>query len=72
MQAVSGYTCLCMSDWFDPELKSTLNIRLDVAEPISSLIIMEQGVFVPSAHFGTGIFMTMSWDLMSFAYIAST
>ena len=61
-----------MSDRFDPESKSTLNIRLHIAEPINSLINMEQGVFVPPEHFGIGIFMTMSWDLMLFTYIAST
>ena len=60
-----------MSDQLDPELKSTRNIRLDVAESMNSLIIMEQGVFVPSAHFGTGILINMSWGLMLFIYIAS-
>ena len=70
--SASGSTRLCMSDRFDPESKSTLNIRLDVAEPISSLVIMEQGVFDPSAHFGTGILINMSWGLMSFTNIAST
>ena len=60
MQAASGNTLLCMSDQFDPESKNTLNVLLDVSEPISSLIIMEQGVFVPPEHFGTGIFITMS------------
>ena len=44
-----------MSDWFEPESKSTLNIRLDVAEPIDSLIIIEQGVLAPPELFGTGI-----------------
>ena len=68
--AASGSTRVCMSDWFSPDSKSTLNIRLDVAEPIDSLIIIEQGVFAPSEHFGTGI-LIMSWGLMSFAYIAS-
>ena len=67
----SGSTHLCMSDWFDPESKSTLNIRLDVAEPIDSLILIEQGVFAPPEHFGTGI-LIMSWGLMSLAYIPST
>ena len=72
MQAASGNTCLCMSDRFDPESKSTCNIRLDVAEPISLLIIIKQVIFISSAHFGTGIFMNMPWDLMLFTYIAST
>ena len=43
--AASGNTCLCMTDQFDPESKSTPNIRLDVAEPMSLLIIIKQGVF---------------------------
>ena len=38
---------------------------------MSSIIIMEQDVFVPSAHFGTGIFINMSWGLMLFAYTTS-
>ena len=61
-----------MSDWFNPESKSTCNIRLDVAEPINSLIILEQGVFVPPEHFSTGMCISMSWDLMLLAFIAST
>ena len=69
--AASGSTCLCMSDRFDPESKSTHNIRLDVAEPISSLIIIEQDVFAPLEHFGTGMCVSMSWDSMSLVYIAS-
>ena len=71
MQADSGNTRLCMSDQFDPDSKSTRNIRLDVTEPISSLIIIKQGVFISSAHFGTGI-LIMSWGSMSFAYFTST
>ena len=59
-----------MRDWFDPYSESTLNICLDVAEPIDSLIIIEQGVFAPPEHFGNGI-LIMSWGLMSLAYIAS-
>ena len=71
MRAASGNIRLCMSDQFDPELKSTCNIHLYFAKPISLLIIMEQGVFISSAHFGTGI-LIISWGLMLFAYIAST
>ena len=59
-----------MSDGFDPESKSTHNIRLDVAEPISLLIIIKQGVFISLAHFGTGILINVSWGLMLFACIA--
>ena len=68
--AASGSTRLCMSGLFDFESKSTLNIRLDVAEPIDSLIMIEQGVFAPPEPFGTGI-LIMSWGLMLLAYIAS-
>ena len=59
--AASGSTRLCMSDRFDPKSKITHNIRLDVAEPISSLIIIEQGVFAPPEHFGIGMCVSMSW-----------
>ena len=61
-----------MSNQFNPEPKSTCNICLDVAEPISSLIIIERGVFAPPDPSNTGMCVNMSRDSMSLAYIAST